>query len=77
MVTFCRNAATTFASINIKIGKMKSLTLFAISCLLSLSISAQNKDEILRKGVMFGFSTGIANSNLIFPTKIRTTQILL
>jgi len=70
MVTFCQNAASTFASlINIITGKMKSLTLLAISCLLSLSISAQNKDEILRKGVIFGFSTGIANSNLIFPTK--------
>jgi len=70
MVTFCRNAATTFASlINIKIGKMKSLTLFAIYCLLSLSVFAQNKNEPIRKGAVFGFSTGIANSNLIFPTK--------
>jgi len=48
---------------------MKSLTLFAISCLLSLSVFTQNKNEPIRKGAVFGFSTGIANSNLIFPTK--------
>ena len=48
---------------------MKSITLFGICCLLNLSVFAQSKNEILRKGFMFGFSSGISNSNLNFPTK--------
>ena len=37
--------------------------------MLSTSVSAQSKNEILRKGFVFGFSSGIANSNLSFPSK--------
>ena len=48
---------------------MKSLTILVISSMLGISAFAQSKNEILRKGFMFGFSTGIANSTLTFPTK--------
>jgi hypothetical protein len=51
------------------VNKMKSLTIVIFSCVLGLSALGQNKNEIQRKGLVFGFSTGIANSNLIFPNK--------
>ncbi|MDP2385704.1 MAG: hypothetical protein Q8M29_04995 [Bacteroidota bacterium] len=48
---------------------MKLLTLLMINCMLGVSAFAQCKNETVRKGLMFGFSTGIANSNLNFPNK--------
>jgi hypothetical protein len=48
---------------------MKSLALFTIACLLHFSVSAQSENQILRKGVVFGLSTGIANSTIHFPIK--------
>lgn len=48
---------------------MKSLTILLFSCILGLSAFGQSKNENQRKGLVFGFSTGIANSNLNFPTK--------
>ena len=48
---------------------MKSLTLFAICCLISISASAQSQNEPTRKGFVFGFSSGIANSHIKFPSK--------
>lgn len=48
---------------------MKSLMLLATCFMLNYATCAQNKEEINRKGFMVGFSTGIANSNLNFPTK--------
>lgn len=53
---------------------MKYLQLFAICCLLSTSVSAQN--EIQRKGLLFGFSSGIANSNLSFPAQNQNSTNL-
>ncbi len=47
---------------------MKSLMLFVVCFILSCSISAQNNNEINRKGFMFGVSSGIANSRLSFRT---------
>ena len=37
--------------------------------MLSMSIFAQNKNEVLRKGFMAGLSSGIANSSLKFPSQ--------
>ena len=37
--------------------------------MLSMSIFAQNKNEVLRKGIMAGLSSGIANSSLKFPSQ--------
>ena len=48
---------------------MKSLTLLAVCFMLNYATYAQNKEEINREGFMFGFSTGIANSRLNFPSK--------
>lgn len=48
---------------------MKSLTMLLISCFLGLSTFGQSKNEIQRKGLVFGTSIGIANSNLNYPTK--------
>lgn len=55
---------------------MKSVILFAILCVLNLSAFAQSNNETIRKGVVFGFSAGIANSNLIFPTKTQNNTNL-
>ena len=52
-----------------KVKKMKSLTMLLISCFLGLSTFGQSKNEIQRKGLVFGTSIGIANSNLNYPTK--------
>jgi hypothetical protein len=52
-----------------KVNKMKSLTILIFSCVLGLSAFGQNKNEIQRKGLVFGFSTGITNSNLNYPSK--------
>lgn len=48
---------------------MKLFTILILSFVLSLSAFGQSKNEIQRKGLVFGFSTGIANSNLNFPSK--------
>lgn len=48
---------------------MKSIAVLLFSLAISLTAKAQSKNEIQRKGLVFGFSTGIANSNLNFPTK--------
>ena len=48
---------------------MKSIAVLLFSLAISLTAKAQSKNEIQRKGLLFGFSTGIANSNLNFPTK--------
>jgi len=48
---------------------MKSATVLFISCVLGLSAFGQTKQEIQRKGLVFGTSLGIANSNLNFPSK--------
>ena len=55
---------------------MKSITLFAICLLLSISAIAQTKTDITRKGIVFGFSPGIANSNLKFPSKVQNNTNL-
>lgn len=47
---------------------MKSIAVLLFSLSISL-IQAQSKNEMIRKGLVFGFSTGIANSNLTFPSK--------
>lgn len=48
---------------------MKSFASFAIFCILSITLSAQIENSIQRKGIVFGFSSGISNSSLIFPSK--------
>lgn len=48
---------------------MKSLIIVFISCVLGLTAFGQTKNETKRKGLVFGTSIGIANSNLNFPTK--------
>lgn len=55
---------------------MKSIAVLLFSLVISLSVQAQSKNEIQRKGLVFGFSTGIANSNLNFPTKIQNNTNL-
>lgn len=48
---------------------MKSITVLLFGLAISLTTQAQSKNEMQRRGLVFGFSTGIANSNLNFPTK--------
>lgn len=48
---------------------MKLISQLAIFSILSISAFAQEKTDITRKGIVFGFSTGIANSKLYFPNK--------
>ncbi len=48
---------------------MKSLIILLFSCVFGLTALGQSKNEILRKGFVFGTSIGIANTNLNFPTK--------
>lgn len=48
---------------------MKSITLFSICLLFSFTTIAQTTTDITRKGVVFGIASGIANSNLNFPSK--------
>jgi len=55
---------------------MKSLTLFATSILFSIGALAQTNSNVIRKGVVFGFSSGIANSNLSFPNKTQNNTNL-
>ena len=43
------------------------MLLFSLA--ICFTAQAQTKNEVQRKGLVFGFSTGIANSNLNFPTK--------
>ena len=70
MVTFYQDVDFTFAILfNLKGKKMKSLTILLVCCVLGISVFGQSKNEVKRKGLVFGFSTGIANSNLNFPTK--------
>ncbi len=55
---------------------MKSLTILLFSFVLGLSAFGQSKNEIQRKDLIFGFSAGIANSKLNFPTKIQNNTNL-
>ena len=55
---------------------MKSIILFAICILLNISAIAQTKTDTTRKGIVFGISSGIANSNLIFPSKVQNNTNL-
>ena len=48
---------------------MKSIASFAICLLFSITAIAQTKTNVTRRGIVFGFSSGIANSNLKFPTR--------
>lgn len=48
---------------------MKFNIILVISCVLGLTTFGQTKNEIKRKGLVFGTSFGIANSILSFPTK--------
>lgn len=48
---------------------MKSIAVLLFSLTVSLTAQAQSKNEMLRKGLVFGFSMGIANSNLTFTSK--------
>jgi hypothetical protein len=48
---------------------MKLIPLFAICFMFSVSAFTQTKTDITRKGIVFGFSSGIANSNIKFPGK--------
>jgi len=48
---------------------MKSISVLVFFCISHLSVFAQDKREVLSKGIVFGFSSGIANSNLNFPSK--------
>ena len=48
---------------------MKSKTLLALLIILSISAIAQEITDINRKGFVFGFSSGVANSNFKFPSK--------
>ncbi|MFT2008557.1 hypothetical protein ACMA1I_07770 [Pontibacter sp. 13R65] len=55
---------------------MKSTTLFAICLLLSVSVYAQTNTDITRKGFVFGFSSGIANTVLSFSSKSQNNTNL-
>lgn len=48
---------------------MKSIMLIMVLLIFSISAFAQGKTDITRKGLVFGFSSGVANSNLKFPSK--------
>jgi len=48
---------------------MKSIILITVIFIFSSSALAQEKPDIKRKGFIFGFSWGVANSNLRFPGK--------
>lgn len=48
---------------------MKRFKLVLICCVITTLGITQSKNEIVRKGLVFGFSAGIANSYLRFPTK--------
>lgn len=48
---------------------MKSIAMLLFSLVISLSVQAQITNEMQRKGLVFGFSSGITNSNLSFPSK--------
>jgi len=49
--------------------KMRLILLLTLFSILSISAFAQDKTDITRKGMVFGFSSGIANSNIYFPSK--------
>ena len=55
---------------------MKSLKILIFSCVLGLTAFGQSKNEIQRKGLVFGFSTGISSSNLNFPSKTHNNTNL-
>ena len=55
---------------------MKSIVLFVSCCKISISLFAQSKNEIIRRGFIFGFSSGIANSNSNFPNKFQNNTNL-
>ena len=55
---------------------MKSIALFTICLLFSTSTFSQNRTDIIRKEFVLGFSTGIANSNLNFPSKNQNSTNL-
>lgn len=77
MVTFYGNIDFTFAyKLNQKRLKMKSLTIIVISFMLCITAFGQTKNEIKRKGLVFGTSFGIANASMNFPTKKQNTTNL-
>ncbi len=53
---------------------MKAIVVVLFSLVISLTANAQN--EITRKGLAFGFSSGIANSNVKFPSKSQNNTNL-
>jgi len=48
---------------------MKSIMVLVLFLISSISVFAQEKSDITRKGFVFGFSSGIVNSNIKFPSK--------
>ena len=57
---------------------MKSLIMLLFSCIFGLTAFGQTKNEMQRKGLLFGLSAGIANSNLTFPNeKQNNTNLAL
>lgn len=48
---------------------MKSISMLVLFFILSIPAFSQEKKSIVRKGLVFGSSFGIANSNFKFPTK--------
>ena len=55
---------------------MKSIKIALLGLVMSFTAQAQKLNEIQRKGLMFGISTGIANSQLKFPSKSQNNTNL-
>jgi len=55
---------------------MKSITVITVLFIFSTPAFAQEKTDTTRKGFMFGFSSGVANSNLKFPSKNQNNNNL-
>jgi hypothetical protein len=75
MVTFGQNMYFTFVLLYKRERNMKLITIVLFSMVISLSANAQT--DMSRKGLVFGFSAGIANSKLKFPNENQNNSNLV